>query len=40
MENRYALLILPAVLNQMPADYNKSIKQFGADDDYIAKQHV
>ena len=40
MENRYAPLVLPAVLNQMPADYSKSIKQFGGDDDYTAKQHV
>lgn len=40
MENRYAPLILPAVLNQMPVDYSKSVKQFGGDDDYTAKQHV
>ena len=40
MENRYAPLVLPAVLNQMPTDYSKSIKQFGGDDDYTAKQHV
>ena len=26
MANRYAPLILPAILNQMPADYSKSIK--------------
>ena len=40
MKNRYAPLILPTVLNQIPADYNKSIKQFGGDDDYTTKQHV
>ena len=37
MENRYAPLVLPVVLNQMPADYSKSIKQFGGDDDYTTK---
>ena len=40
MENRYAPLVLPAILNQMPIGYNQRIKQFGGDDDYIAKQHV
>ena len=40
MENRYAPLVRPAVLNQMPTDYSKSIKQFGGVDDYTTKQHV
>ena len=40
MANIYAPLVLPTVLNQMLADYNKSIKQFWGDDDYTTKQHV
>ena len=40
MANRYAPLVLHVVLNQMPADYSESIKQFRGDNDYTAKQHV
>ena len=40
MDSRYAPLSLPVVLNPMPDNYNQRIKQFGAEGDFTAQQHV
>lgn len=40
MADRYAPLVLPAALHQMPNGYNERIKQFGGDGELTAQQHV
>lgn len=40
MANRYAPLALLAALHPIPYCYNHRIKQFGADGDLTAQQHV
>ena len=40
MANMYAPLNLPNALNPMPDNYDKKIKQFGADGDFSTQQHV
>jgi hypothetical protein len=36
MENMYAPLNIPTVLNPMPDNYDQKIRQFGADEDFSA----
>ena len=40
MANIYDPLALPAALNPMSDNYNQRIKQFGAEGDFTALQHV
>ena len=40
MANIYSPLALPTALNPMPDCYNQRIKQFGADGDLTAQQHM
>ena len=40
MVDRYAPLVLPAALHQMPNGYNQRMKQFGEDGELTAQQHV
>ena len=40
MAKRCGPLALPVDLNPMPNNYNQRIKQFGAEGDFIAQQHV
>lgn len=40
MENRFAPLVLPANLHDLPQGYAQRLKQFGAEGDIIAQQHL
>ena len=40
MANRFASLVVPANLHDLPQGYAQILKQFGAKGDIIAQQHL
>lgn len=40
MENKFAPLVLPKNLHDLPQGYAQRLKQFGAEGDIIAQQHL